>query len=134
MANLFYYSQKNVLYLISFIQDGQQRNLRNPYQKELTVFSYLKAVSVGGVIMNSYIQESPMNQHRNESSMVQFAYPEDNRNDVNESSFPIISGSFSHAFPMLFPFECRLKNGPTKSPAASPCSAAHCAGRPGATP
>ena len=41
---------------------------------------------------------------------------------------------FLDPFPMLFPFECRLKNGPTKSPAASPCSAAHCAGRPGATP
>ena len=103
-------------------------------RKNLRFSHDLKAVSVGGVIMNSYIQEPPMNQHRNESSMVQFAYPEDNRNDVNESSFPIISGSFSHAFPMLFPFECRLKNGPTKSPAASPCSAAHCAGRPGATP
>ena len=70
-------------------------------RKNLRFSHDLKAVSVGGVIMNSYIQESSMNQHRNESSMVQFAYPEDNRNDVNESSFPIISGSFSHAFPML---------------------------------
>lgn len=43
MANLFYYSQKHVLYLISFIQDGQQRNLRNPHQKELTVFSWFES-------------------------------------------------------------------------------------------
>ena len=134
MANLFYYSQKHVLYLISFIQDGQQRNLRNPHQKELTVFSWFESC-ISWWCHHEFIH--PRIIHEPTSKWIIHGSVRLSRRQQKWCERILISNYFWILFPCFshaFPFECRSKNGPTKSPAASPCSAAHCAGRPGATP